>query len=260
MFGAVLLVVLLVFPFVYLFGILTEKYFSSRDFGRIGNTVINFLLFFGVIVHEISHRTMCAITGVPAYNTRVKYRSEISGSANPHGSVSLKQRYQMTFLQGFLVCFAPLLVGTWVIYFLLQVALYSKFHPILRIIAALCSFSVLITLSPSRGDLSFVKFSYQNDPYHSLYQIMLLILSFLIVWSFVGLYKLVLPFEFLYYFIIIAFYICLKYCLLSLRIIIKKITSRKRNIPSKINTRRLLRRRYKPDTIESIYKDELEVM
>jgi hypothetical protein len=260
MFGALLLVALLILPFIYLLGFLIEKYFTSRDFGRIGNTIINFLLFFGVIVHEISHRIICAITGVPAYNTRVKYRSEKSGIANPHGSVSLKQIYRMTFLQGFLVCFAPLLVGTWVIYFLLQIALYSVFHPIFRIIAVLCSISVLITLSPSRADLSFIKLSYQNDPYHSIYQISLIVLSFLIVWVFVVIYKLVLPIEFLYYFIIIACYICLKYSFIFLRIMIKKIKSRKGNVPSKINTSRLIRRRFKPDIIKGIYKDELEVV
>lgn len=42
MFGVVLLVALLIFPFVYLFGFITQKYFNSRDFGRFGNTIINF--------------------------------------------------------------------------------------------------------------------------------------------------------------------------------------------------------------------------
>lgn len=254
MFGGVLLISLSVFPFVYLLGYASHKFLYSKDLGSIGNTFINILFFVGVIVHELSHRTMCAITGVPAYNTRVKYRSEISGEASPHGSVSPRQRFQMSFLQAVLVCFAPLFIGAWIIYFLLQVAFSTSFDPLVRIIAAFCSISILLTSSPSRGDLSFIKLGYQNDPQHSQYQIFLVILSFMIVWVIVGIYNVILPYEFFYYFIIIFCYIILKYSLISIRILANKIRYRKGKIPSKIK-RRLIRRRFRPEVVERYYTD-----
>jgi len=255
MFGEILLIALGIFPVMYLIGYASEIFLFSSDLGRIGNTIKHLLFFIGVIVHELSHRTMCAIIGVPAYNTRVKYRSENSNEAAPHGSVSLRQRFQMSFLQAFLVSFAPLLIGAWIIYFLLKLAFSSEFNPLFRIIAAFCCISILIASSPSRGDLSFVKFGYQNDPQHGQYQIFLVILSFLISWLLVGSFNIIFPYEFFYYFIIIFCYIILKYSFISLRILINKIQYRKGRIPSKVRRRRLIRRRFKPEMVERYYID-----
>jgi hypothetical protein len=250
----------MIFPFIYFFGYLLEKFFLSRDFGRFGNTFVDILFFVGVIVHEVSHRTMCALTGVPAYNTRVRYRSKYSPEPNPGGAVSIQYPLQMTLLQGFLLCFAPLLFGTWIIYFLLQVSFNTFFEPIIRIIAAFCCISIFLAISPSNADLSMLKQSFQNDPTHSFYQIFLIILSFLITWIIIVVHNLVFPFEFLYYFIIILSYIVLKYSLLFIKILIKKVYSRKGRIPSRIPTKSLVRRRFKPDLANNYYKDELEVV
>lgn len=254
MFGEVLLVSLIVFPFVYLIGYGSHRLLYAKDLGSIGNTFKHLLFFVGVIVHEVSHRTMCAITGVPAYNTRVKYREDDSGRAAPHGSVTPRQPFQMSFLQAFLVSFAPLLFGAWIIYFLLQVAFSSSFDPLLRIITVFCSISILITSSPSQADLSLVKFGYQNDPQHGQYQIFLVTLSFLISWGLVGGFNIIFPYEFLYYFIIIFCYIILKYSLISIKILVNKIRYRKGRIPSKVK-RRLIRRRFKPEMDDRYYMD-----
>jgi len=197
---------------------------------------------------------MCAITGVPAHNTRVKYRAENSWRAAPHGSVTPKQKYQMSFLQACLVCFAPLLIGAWLIYFLLQVAFSSSIDPLYRIVAAFCAFSILLASSPSQGDLSFIKLGYQNDPQHSQYQILLVVLSFLISWLVVGMFNIIFPYEFFYYFIIVFCYIILKYSFLSLRILCKKLERRKGIIPTKIK-RRLIRRRFRPEMVDRYYTD-----
>lgn len=257
MFGSVLLMVLAIFPFVYAIGYVTERYLLSTDLGTIGNTIINLLFFVGVIVHELSHRLMNLLVGVPSHNLRVKYRDDNSSKVNPHGSVTPVKPHQMTFLQGFLTSFAPLIFGVWIIYFLLKVTFNPIFDPIIRIISGICIVSIFITLSPSRGDLSFLKFSYQNDPQHSQYQIFLVILSFLISWAVAGRFNIILPYEFFYYFIIIFFYIVLKYSLISMRIVINKIRHRKGRIPSKVK-RRLIRRRFKPEMLERYYTDNEE--
>ncbi|MFX1346704.1 MAG: hypothetical protein ACFFAI_16530 [Promethearchaeota archaeon] len=249
-----LLISLGIFPVMYLIGYASEKFLLSSDLGSIGNTCVNIFFFVGVIVHELSHRIMCAITGVPAYNIKVKFRNEYSGEADPHGSVSLRQRFQMSFLQAFLVSFAPILIGAWIIYFLLQVALNSLFNPIIRIIAVFCIISIILASSPSRADLSFIKFGYQNDPQHSQYQIFLVTISFLISWGLVGVYNIILPYEFLYYFIIILCYVILKYSFITIRILFNKIRGRKERIPSNVK-RRLIRRSFKPEMVQRYYTE-----
>jgi hypothetical protein len=52
----------------------------------------------------------------------------------------------------------------------------------------------------------------------------------------------------------------LKYSFLFIRILIKKVYSHQERIPSKIPTKRIVRRRFKPDIVEDYYKDELEVI
>ena len=245
MFGQIFLTALVIFPFMCLLGFVVEMALFSRDMGRAGNTIKNLVFFVGVIVHEISHRVMCALAGVPAHNISVKYRGKY-GNASQSGSVSLRNKYQINFVQGVLICFAPLLIGVWVLYFLLQVAFNPFFDPVIRVIAGICCFSVFITISPSQADLSMVKFSFQNDPSHGFYQIVLVVISFLLSWMLVGLYNIILPLEFLYYFIIISFYFGFKYSFIGLRWIINKIHFRKRTPHSAAGYRRYARRHYKP--------------
>ncbi|MFW9880679.1 MAG: hypothetical protein ACFFG0_47030 [Candidatus Thorarchaeota archaeon] len=252
MFGGILLISLSVFPVIYAIGYGCEKFLIGKDLGSIGNTCVHILFFVGVIFHELSHRLMCAITGVPAHNIRVKYRNEYSDQPNPHGSITPKQEYQITLLQGFLVAFAPLLFGTWIIYFLIKVAFNSFFDPLMRIIAAIWAISVLLTCSPSRADLSFIKFGYQNDPQHGQYQIFLVILSFIIIWVIVGMYTITFSYEFFYYFLIVFCYIILKYSFISIRIIANKIGHHKGKIPSKVK-KRLIKRRFRPEPVRQYY-------
>ena len=246
MFGNVLFNALLIFPFVYIIGYSLERLVFRQDLGRTGNMVVNLVFFVGVFVHEASHRIMDILVGVPSHNFRVKYRDENSSRASPHGSVTPKQPYQMTLLQGFLGSFAPLLFGAWIIYYLLLVAFSPIFDPVIRIIAGICTVSVFLTLSPSKGDLFFLKFSFQNDPTHGLYQLFLVALSFLFTWVVVGVYNILLPVEFLYYFIIVFFYVVFKYSFILMRIIYRKITPYDKVPHSARAFRKMAHRRYKP--------------
>ena len=230
---------------MYAFGFIVEILLFSRDMRRAGNTVKNLVFFVGVIVHEASHRSMCALVGVPAHEFSVKYRGKY-GDASPSGSIKPRNPYQMTILQGFLVSFAPLLIGVWVIYYLLMVAFNPFFDPMIRVIAGICCFSVFITISPSQADLSMIKFTFQNDPTHSLYQILLAVLAFLLSLLIVGIYNVILPVEFLYYFLIIGFYLGLKYSLIGMRWGINKIRFRTGVPHSAAGYRRYARRNYKP--------------
>ena len=245
MFGQVLLIALAIFPIMYLFGFIVEMALFSRDMGRVANTVKNLVFFVGVIVHEFSHRSMCALVGVPADDFSVKYRSKY-GNASPGGSIRPREPYQMTLLQGFLVCFAPLLFGVWIIYYLLMVAFNPFFDPVIRVIAGICCFSVFLTISPSQADLSMIKFTLQNDPTHGCYQILLVALSFLFSLLVVGVYHIIFPVEFLYYFIIIVFYISLKYSFIGMRWGINKMRFRTGVTHSAAGYKHYARKNYKP--------------
>jgi len=135
MVGEILLISLAIFPIAYLIGYTTEIILFRHDFGSFLNTLIRILFFIGVIIHELSHRLMCIITGIPAHNISVRYRPY------PHGSVSPKEPYQYTLMQGLLLGFAPLLIGTWCIHFLLVAAFNPWFHPVFRVFAGFCSVS-----------------------------------------------------------------------------------------------------------------------
>lgn len=230
---------------MYILGFIIEHALFSRDMGKAGNMIKNLVFFVGVIVHELSHRIMCALTGVPTDGISVKYRDKY-GQVNPNGSVSPRNMYQINFMQGVLISFAPLLIGVWVIYLFLVIASNPFFDPVIRVIAGVCAFSVFITLAPSQADLSMVKISFQNDPSQGIYKITLVLAAFLLSWILVGIYNIVFPVEFLYYFIIIGFYFGLKYTITFLKWIINKIRFRSGVPHSAAGYRRYARRHTKP--------------
>jgi hypothetical protein len=245
MFGQMLLKAFYIFIIMYIIGFAIEKFVLSRDLGRVGDTIVNLLFFVGVIVHEASHRVMCIMTGAPAHNMRVNFRNKY-GSTSPGGSISLRQPFQLTFIQGLLICFGPLIIGAWLIYLFLVVAFNPFFDPIIRVISGFLCVSILLAITPSKADLSKIKFSWQNDPSHSLYQTLLLLISFLLVWWIVGAYNLVFPLELYYYPPIIIVYIIFKYSFIGLRVLINKIQFRKGVPRSAAGWRRFARRGYKP--------------
>jgi hypothetical protein len=246
MFGTMFLIALAIFPFMYAISWGFEKVLVRGDYGRLINTIIKILCFFGIIVHESCHRVMCAITGVPVDKFSVSYRDRETGIVAPRGFVTPSRKHQITFMQGFLVAFAPLLIGIWIFYFLLLVACNPLLDPLFRIIAVILSISVLLCSQPSMDDLRMVMFHYRNDPFHGIYQIFLLLLSFMTAWITVIIFHIFFPYEFLYYFIIILYYFVFKYSFILLRIAINKIQHRNGKSRYKTKYKQYVRRRQKP--------------
>ena len=144
-----------------------------------------------------------------------------------------------------LISLGPLLIGTWVAYFSLNMALSSLVDPIARIIAALIVVSVLLASTPSPADFHMIKFGFGNDPKHSWYQLILLSLSILLAWGAVTLFNWVFPIEFIYYFVIVGFYFILKLSFIGMRWGINKLLTRLGREQSKSRFKRFSRRRYK---------------
>ena len=181
-------------------------------------TTVNLLRFVGVAVHEVAHYTLATIFGTKPGKVRIKYRSEITTSVDPHGSMANKEFYRHSLLQTFTIGFAPLLVSTFLFMFCLDLIFTLQTELWVKVAAAVFGGSLLLGLVPSGQDIRLIGKTFQRDPRYSLYQILLLVLAGVFVWLFVDLYFFVLPFEVLYYIayfaVLTGFYFALKGVLL----------------------------------------------
>ncbi|MHA2266778.1 MAG: hypothetical protein ACXAB8_03195 [Promethearchaeota archaeon] len=225
-------------------GYILENLVVRRDLG-VFNPLVNVLFYIGVLFHEISHYTLCLLTGVRPGRISVRLRSEETGRVAPHGFVKTEKPYQKSFLQSVLISFGPVLVGTWIMYFSLNIAFSSLFHPIYRVTAGFLAFSILLASTPSPPDFRLMIKGFGRDPRHSFYQLLLLILSFLMAWGVVIFFHIVFPIEFFYYFIIIAWYIVLKYSFIGIRWVSNRIYMQFGREQYRTRFRRFSGRKYK---------------
>jgi hypothetical protein len=161
--------------------------------------MVNVLRFAGVFVHEVAHYLLAVIFGAKPSKMRVKYRSEDSSRVSVHGSVSFPEFERQSFLQTFLIGFAPVLVSTLLFLFCLDVIFTIQTELWMKVVAAIFGGSLLLGLEPSGQDVKLIGQTFQIDPRYSLYQIFLLVLSGVMVWLYIDLYIFDLPFEVLYY-------------------------------------------------------------
>lgn len=251
MFEQILVVTFLIFPFTWFIGYIIEVLIGRKAVEKkLGyfNPIVNILSYIGVFVHELSHRITCFIVRVPARDFTVAFRNRY-GEVAPHGHVAPERPYQSTLLQGFLTAFAPLLIGTWLVYFSLLIVFSPLFEPIIRIIAGVFCVSVLLAVAPSNGDLRYASGVYKNDPEYSLYQIFLVALSFFALWELVEITRWYFPLEFVYYFFLIGFYYVIKYLFIGISLLFKKGT-KKRNKYRPKRFKSFTRRRFKPKRIK----------
>jgi hypothetical protein len=162
-------------------------------------TFLHVLAFAGVLVHEVAHYTLCVLFGVKTGKLKVKYRSEDRTRVAPHGSVGLPEFERNSLLQTFVISVAPLFVSTFLFLFCLDVIFNLQTNPWVNVIASVFCVSLFIGSEPSGQDMKVIGKTFRRDPRYSIYQIALVVASGLIVWIFVDLYFVSLPFEVLYY-------------------------------------------------------------
>ena len=160
---------------------------------------LHVLAFVGVFVHEVAHYTLNILFGVKTGKIKVKYRSENKGRVAPHGSVGLPEFERNSFLQTFVGSVAPLLVSTLLFLFCLDVIFNLETEAWVDVVVTVFCVSLFIGSEPSAQDMRLIGMTFRNDPRYSFYQIALVVASGLIVWLFVDLYFIYLPFEVLYY-------------------------------------------------------------
>ena len=160
---------------------------------------LHVLAFVGVLVHEVAHYTLCVLFGVKTGKLKVKYRSEDKTRVAPHGSVGLPEFERNSLLQTFVISVAPLFVSTFLFLFCLDVIFNLETEAWVDVVAAIFCVSLFIGSEPSGQDMKVIGKTFRKDPRYSFYQIALVVASGLVVWLFVDIYFISLPFEVLYY-------------------------------------------------------------
>lgn len=162
-------------------------------------TIFDILMFIGVIVHEISHYTLGVLFGTKMGKISIGFHGTGDHRVAPHGSVDNPEFERNTFMQTFMISFAPLFVSTFLFMFCLDIIFHVQTEIWVKSVAVLFCFSLLIGSAPSGQDIRLVRITFNKDPRYSLFQIFLVLLSGVLVWLLVDLYFINLPFEVLYY-------------------------------------------------------------
>lgn len=174
----------------------------------ISGIIYRILGFIGILIHELSHFTMCLLTGVRPTDFRISYRGQ-------RGSVSVPFMERLTFLQGFLLCFAPLLISSYIAYLCIYVMFLTGTLFVFKVFCGAVFISILMHCRSSSADLRVFKKSFLDDPLYSLYQVGLVVLSGIIVF----LLNISVPYylSFVNYILMGVFYTFFKYGFLGIR-------------------------------------------
>jgi len=203
----------------------------------------------GIFIHEISHLFMCVISGVTPTSFKISYR-------HLHGSVSVKDYKRLSFLQAFMCAIAPLLIMSYLACYCLMLFFEPAIKDIYRIFAGFAFVSIITGASPSRADLRFIGYAFNNDPLYSLYQVGLVILSGVVIYLIF--FQISIPYylSFVWYICIGIGYYVVKYLFLGVRKLGEYLLAhmggnRRRSIRSS----ELYRKRHKPQRKK---KDHIE--
>ena len=214
------------------------------------SNIVKALAVVGIIFHELCHLLMCVICNAPIEKITLINReeSEKNRGFTYFGEVKVRE-HNISFLQAFLISFAPLYFSFWLIFFLLNFLVNNQVHPLIFLPSIFMMISLSLSAAPSFSDLAIIPRAFQNGIYHSLYQILLVVISILTVWMLFVAFSFQYFHEILVYLMITVFYFIYKYGFKIIGYILKSI---KRNwledyrSPKQIRFKRFTRSRYKP--------------
>ena len=210
------------------------------------------LAYIGIVIHEISHYLISLLVGIKPRKIEIKFRHEKMGFIAPHGRVLVKPE---SFLQAFLISFAPLYISTWLAVFFFNITAYSNYWFVIRFIACLLLISTIIGAAPSSADVSCFFRSVRHDPVYTLYQIFLIVISIFILWGLLYYFEILFFLDVFYYLSIAAIYWGLKLGFMGISKAMF-LTRSKDQKPHKLRIRRIARRRYKPQKPHKIGIEE----
>ena len=212
--------------------------------------IIEGLAIIGLIFHELCHIFLCIISRVPIENAVLvkKLKSEKNETYGYYGEVKVSE-HKISFLQAFLVSFAPLYLSFWLFFFLLNFLIENRVTPLIFFLSIFTMISITLYAAPSFADLSIIPKAFKNDPSHSSYQIFLIAISILMTWILLTAYRFQPFHEIIIYLIITSIYFVVKYSFIIIRKIFQSDKLKKKDkiiYPYQFNTEQYLDRKYNP--------------
>jgi hypothetical protein len=212
----------------------------------------------GIIIHELSHLLMCLLTRTPIKSFQILNTTK--GDDEPpentpeiNGTLKIKDKKKLTFILALSIGLAPAFVSYWTVsylWFLInEYALVMFLYPLILITMG----SIVLYVSPSKGDLKAASIAFKQDIHYSLLQILFLTCSLITVMILGILFELPFisyfhNFSVLLYYIVSVFllYSPWKYFILFLIYIKNKLGLRDINAERETKERGRTRKRYRP--------------
>ncbi len=216
------------FFIICVLSIILSSIIGSPKLGPFG-TLIHWCTIVGVLIHELCHFFACLLLNVPVSDFSVK--SIGKGAA---GYVQLDEFADISFMQATVIALAPLIISTWLFFFCLEVAFSETVSLFAKIFSGFVAFSLLFGACPSIPDLKFISRHFNLDRRYSFYQIFLVIVASITVWSLDLIYNWQL-FDFIYYFFIGGAYYALKYSLRAVNSVYSSLRYNERKKMSRIS-------------------------
>jgi len=165
----------------------------------IWRVILNVAALLGVMVHEFSHLVVTLICGLPVEALKIRWRHPKTHEIAPNGAVGTGDFPHLSFIKGFMICFAPLLVSTFLIFGCMDIIFTIETTWFIQAGAIFFIVSLVLGAAPSQKDLSNLARSVANDPLLGLAQASCYGLSVYIGVRFIDFSTLTLTFEFMYY-------------------------------------------------------------
>lgn len=204
----------------------------------------------GIVVHELCHIIMCLITNTHIESISLVHRVKLDKPDKYFGyggQVNVRDE-RISFLQGFLIGFAPLYLSFWLFFFLWGQISNPHIDFWFFLFYLFVMISIIFSAAPSFADLYLIPKSFYNDVRYSLYQIFLVIISIILVSGIIHNFNLAFFHEVFLYILIYIAYNIFKYGFKGIYYIMLNIRSNKMGVSRfrKRHYKDLTRRRRKP--------------
>lgn len=212
--------------------------------------IIQGLSIIGIVIHELCHILMCLITNTHIESVSLVKRVKMDKQDKQYGymgEVDVKDK-RISFLQAFLIGFAPLYLSFWLFFFLWTQISNPRIDFWLFFFYLFIMISISFSAAPSFADLALIPKAFYNDVRYSLYQIFLMLISIFLVLGITFTINLNSLHEIFSYIAIFITYNFFKYGFKGISYFIQNIHPDKMGVPRfrKRHYRDLTRRRRKP--------------
>ncbi len=210
--------------------------------------IIKVLAVAGIVIHELCHYLMCIVTRSPIENVTLVKKLDFKeeGRLGYYGEVQV-QEHRISFLQAVLIGLAPLYILFWLFFILLEILLYSQVEPVVFFVFIFIMISISLSAAPSFADFLIIPRTFLNNFNHSMYQILLIGLSFLLTFTVLTVFDLKGFHEFLIYLIVTGFYFVFKYGFHFVGNLFYKNIYAAEKLSNRNNFKRYSRRRHNPE-------------